>query len=179
MKLRYLSGLVVFCLATTALFAQTDAPATREDVLKLFDVMKIHEQMASVMTTIATQQRAMMHEGMRKHFPQISDEELARLDKFTTDTMKEMPIDGMLDDMIPVYQKHLNKGDVDAMSAFYASPTGQKLLREMPAMTAESMEAAGPHIQGMMEKVMDRVEKMAEEDRKKQSGSPQPATNKN
>jgi hypothetical protein len=179
MKLRSLLGLVVFCVATTSLFAQTDANATREDVLKLFDVMKIHEQMASVMTTIATQQRAMMHEGMRKHFPQISDEELARLDKFTTDTMKDMPIDSLLDDMIPVYQKHLSKGDVDAMSTFYASPTGQKLLREMPAMTAESMQAAGPHIQGMMEKVMDRAEKMAEEDRKKQSGSSQPATDKN
>jgi uncharacterized protein len=179
MKLRYLSVIVVLCAATTSLFAQNDAPATREDVLKLFDVMKIHEQMTSVMTTIATQQRTMMHEGMRKHFPQISDAELARLDKFTTDTMKDMPIDGMLDDMIPVYQKHLSKGDVDAMSTFYASPTGQKLLREMPAMTAESMQAAGPHIQGMMEKVMDRAEKMAEEDRKKQSGSSQPATDKN
>jgi len=109
MKLRHLSGIVVSFVATASLFAQTDAPATREDVLKLFDVMKIHEQMTSVMTTIATQQRTMMHEGMRKHFPQISDAELARLDKFTTDTMKDMPIDGMLDDMIPVYQKHLSK----------------------------------------------------------------------
>jgi hypothetical protein len=85
----------------------------------------------------------------------------------------------MLDDMIPVYQKHLTKGDVDAMGAFYSSPTGQKLLREMPAMTAESMQAAGPRIQAMMEKVMDRAEKMAEEDRQKQSGSPPPATDKN
>jgi hypothetical protein len=179
MKLRHFSGIVVFCMATASLFAQTDGPATREDVLRLFDVMRIHEQMTSVMTTIATQQRAMMHEDMRKHLPQISDAELARLDKFTTDTMKDMPIDGMLDDMIPVYQKHLSKEDVDAMGVFYASATGQKLLREMPAMTAESMQAAGPHIQAMMEKVMDRAEKMAEEDRKRQSGSPQPATDKN
>ena len=179
MKLRHLLVIMVLCAATTSLFAQADAAATREDVLKLFDVMRVREQMASVMTTIATQQRAMMHEGMRKHFPQISDEELARLDKFTTDTMKDMPFDGMLDDMIPVYQRHLTKGDVGAMGAFYASPTGQKLLREMPAMTAESMQAAGPRIQAMMEKVMDRAEQMAEEDRKKQSGSPQPATDKN
>ena len=178
MKLRHFVGILFFCVATAALFAQNDVPATCEDVLKLFDVMKIHEQMTSVMTTIAAQQRAMMQEGMRKHFPQISDAELARLDKFTTDTMKDMPIDGMLDDMIPVYQKHLSKGDVQAMSASSASPTGQKLLHEMPAMTAESMQAAGPHIP-MMETVMDRAEKMAEEDRKKQSGSAQPATDKN
>ena len=58
MKLRHLSVIVVLCTATTSLFAQADAPATREDVLKLFDVMKVQEQMTSVMTTIATQQRA-------------------------------------------------------------------------------------------------------------------------
>jgi hypothetical protein len=121
----------------------------------------------------------MIHESMRKRFPQITDEELARLDQFTAEIAKDLPIDGMLDDMIPVYQKHLSKGDVDAMSTFYSSPTGQKLLREMPAMTAESMQAAGPRIQGMMDKVMDRAEQMAEEDRKRHSASPRPATDKN
>jgi len=179
MKFRHVLGVVAVCLVVAPLFAQTNVPATREDVLKLFDVMKIHEQMTSVMSTIAAQQREMMHEGMRKHFPQITDEELVRLDKFTSDTMKDMPIDGMLDDMIPVYQKHLTKSDVDAMSAFYSSPTGQKLLREMPAMTGEAMQAAGPRIQAAMDKVMERAETMAEEDRKKQPASPQPVHSKN
>jgi len=45
----------------------------------------------------------------------------------------------MLDDMIPVYQRHLTKQDVDSMLAFYNTPTGQKLLREQPAMMAEGM----------------------------------------
>jgi uncharacterized protein len=179
MKLRFLSGIFVICVMAAPLFAQADVPATREDVLKLFDVMKVHEQMTTVMTTIAAQQRTMIHEGMRKHFPKITDQELARLDKFTTDTMKDMPIDGMLDDMIPVYQKHLSKSDVDAMSAFYASPTGQKLLHEVPAMTAESMQAAGPRIQVMMDNVMERAEQMADEDRKQQGASSAPAADKN
>ena len=65
--------------------------------------------------------------------------------------------------MVPVYQKHLNKSDVDAMSAFYSSPTGRKLLREMPAMTAESMQAASPRIQAMMDRVMERARAMANE----------------
>jgi hypothetical protein len=117
---------------------------------------------------------------MRKRFPQITDEELARLDQFTSDIMKDVPIDGMLDDMIPVYQKHLSKSDVDAMSAFYSSSTGQKLLREMPAMTAESMQAAGPRIQAMMDKVMDRAEKMADAERKNRKAGPtRPAVDKN
>jgi hypothetical protein len=171
---------IILVLAVVApLIAQSDAPATREDVRKLFEVMKIHDQMTVVMESVAKQQRTMMHEGMRKRMPQITDQELARLDQFASEIMQDLPIDGVLDDMVPVYQKHLSKGDVSAMSAFYSSPTGEKLMKEMPAMTAESMQAAGPRMQAMMDKMMDRIEKMAEEDSKKQGGSPRPETDKN
>ena len=160
-------------------FAQADAAASREDVLKLFDTMKVHEQMALVMDSVLKQQRTMMHDAMRKRYPQMTDQDLTRLDQFTNEFMKDLPLDSMLDDMVPVYQRHLTRGDVEAMGTFYASPTGQKLLREMPAMTAESMQAAGPRIQQMMDKLMDRVEQMAREDQKKHSESAHPATEKN
>jgi hypothetical protein len=171
--------IILILAVVTALFAQSDTPATREDVMKLFDIMKIHEQMILLMDTVAKQQRTMIHETMRKRMPQITDQELARLDQFTSEIMKDMNLDGMLDDMVPVYQKHLSKSDVDSMNVFYSSPTGQKLMKEMPAMTAESMQAAGPRMQAMMDKMMDRIEKMAEEDRNKEKGSQRPATEKN
>lgn len=179
MKLRCLSGTLLLFITIAPLLAQSDAPATREDVLKLFDTMNIHEQMRSVMDSVVKQQRAMIHETLKKRSPQITEEDFARLDQLTANIVKDMPVDPLLDDMIPVYQKHLSRSDVDAMTTFYASPTGQKLLREMPAMTAESMQAAGPHMQAMMEKVMDQAEKMDAEGRKKQSGSPKPVTDKN
>jgi uncharacterized protein len=176
---RRLFPIILVLAVITPLIARSDAPATREDVMKLFDIMKIHDQMTLVMESVAKQQRTMLHDTMRKRMPQITDQELARLDQFSAEVMKDLPLDGILDDMVPVYQKHLSKSDVDAMSAFYSSPTGQKLMKEMPAMTAESMQAAGPRMQAMMDKMMDRIEKMAEEDRKKQGGSPRPATDKN
>jgi len=179
MRLRRMSAVTLLFVASSPLLAQSDAPATREDVLKLFDTMKIHEQMRSVMDSVVKQQRAMIHETLKKRSPQITEEDFARLDQLTANIVKDMPVDTLLDDMIPVYEKHLSRSDVDAMNTFYASPTGQKLLREMPAMTAESMQAAGPHMQAMMEKVMDQAEKMDAEGRKKQSGSPKPAIDKN
>jgi uncharacterized protein len=167
---------VVLCVLTLvgySVHAQTsDAPATREDVLKLFDTMKIHEQMRLVMNSVLTQQRAMVHEALKKRDPNVSDDELKRLDQFMNDLMKDMPINELLDDMIPVYQKHLTRADVDAMDTFYASPTGQKLLREMPAMTAESIQAANPHMQAMMDKIMNRAEQEVEQDHGKH-GAPQ------
>jgi hypothetical protein len=160
-------------LGVCQLGAQTsDIPATREDILKLFDTMKIHDQMRLVMDSVLTQQRAMVHEELRKRDPNVSADELKHLDQFMSDLMKNMPTNELLDDMIPVYQKHLSRADVGAMDAFYASPTGQKLLREMPAMTAESVQAANPHMQAMMEKIMDQTEQQVEQDREKH-GAPQ------
>ena len=155
------------------------APATRDDILKLFDTMHIRDQMRLVMDSVAKQQREMIREGLKRRAPQMTEQDLARLDQFTSDVLKDFPVDGMLDDMIPVYQKHLNKADVDAMNAFYQSPTGQKMLREMPAMTAESMQASSPRIQAMMDKVMERAEQLAREERNKKTQTEQPATKKN
>jgi uncharacterized protein len=179
MKIRCLSVILLLFAAIAPLLAQSDAPATREDVVKLFDVMEIRDQMRMVMESALKQQRAMIRENLKKHSPEITEEELARMDRASADIMKDLPLDGMIDDMIPVYQKHLTHADVDAMSAFYASPTGQKLLREMPAMTTESMQAAAPRIQAMMDKVMDRAEKMSTEEREKRTQPSKPAPDKN
>ena len=175
---------VVFLMIALPALAQvadsaSAAPATRDDILKLFDTMHIRDQMRLVMDSVAKQQREMIREGLKKRAPQMTEQDLGRLDQFTSDILKDFPVDGMLDDMIPVYQKHLNKADVDAMNAFYQSPTGQKMLREMPAMTAESMQASSPRIQAMMDKVMERAEQLAREERNKKTQTEQPATKKN
>jgi hypothetical protein len=49
----------------------------------------------------------------------------------------------MVDAIVPIYQKHLTKADLTAITAFYSSPAGQKILAEMPAIMSESMQAGG------------------------------------
>jgi len=169
---------LVLCVSLPAGFAQSaatgDTPATREDVVKLFKVMKVHEQVRAVMDAMVKQQRTMMHDMIAKKYPDTSDEEFRRYDSVMGDFMKKFPMDAMLDDMIPVYQKHLSKTDVEAMSAFYTSPTGEKLLHDLPAMTTESMQAMAPRLQTMLDDMTKRVERMAnEEHEKKESPKPQ------
>jgi uncharacterized protein len=179
--MKKLCGLLAFSLLlTVGSFAQSgaegDVPATREDVVKLFDLMHVQQQTRSAIEAMVKQQRAMVREALRKRHPEMEDEQLKHLDSFMDDFWKDFPIDQMLDDMIPVYQKHLTKTDVDAMSTFYSSPTGKKLLSEMPAIMSESMQAMMPHLRESMDKMMDRVEKQAESEKKKQA---KPTTDKN
>lgn len=135
--------------------------------------MHIRQQMRSVMEGVMKQQGSLVRDTIRQRYPQITDEDMAHMNDYMLESLKELPVDGMLDDMIPVYQKHLTQPDVEAMIAFYASPTGQKLMQEMPAMTSEGMQAAYPRMQKQMEKVMQRVEeRMKEKSPPKKNSAP-------
>ena len=120
--------------------------ASKEDVRKLFDVMASQEQMRQMMQQVFKQMQAIKREELKKAQPDISDEELARADRRSEDLLKSFPWDDVLDDMVPIYQRHFTKSDIAALTAFYSSSAGQKLLREMPAVVAESMRAAYPRI---------------------------------
>jgi len=171
---RCLISLVLVIAASCTMVGQqpADETASREDILKLFEVMHIRDQMKQVIDQVGKQMKTMNHEQIRKRDPEATDAQFARLDAMSDRLLRSMPIDGMLDDMIPVYQKHLTKSDVDAMVAFYSTPTGQKILGQMPAMAAEGMQAMQPRLRKMMDDTTDRIEKMAEEETQKQNAKP-------
>jgi hypothetical protein len=169
-------SLVVLLLAASTTFAQQpapgDAPATKEDIQHLFDVMQIHQQMHQVMDAMMKQQSTMIHETLKKRYPQSSADRIARADQLIAETMKDMPMDAMLDDMIPIYQRHFSKTDIDAMSTFYASPTGQKMMREMPALTSESMQVSYARMQKQVDAIQQRAEQIVKEDQEKPKNAP-------
>ena len=164
---RTLRLLTVLLMALGPLFAQqpsaSDAPSTKEDIEKLFTTMHVREQMRNMMDLMVKQSKQMTHDALKRKVPDISEKDLERIDAMSDRMLKELDTNGMIDDMIPVYQRHLTKADVAAMAAFYETPTGQKLLREQPQMTAEAMQAVQPRMEKMMSKVMDEAEKMAKE----------------
>jgi hypothetical protein len=158
-----LAALLLFSLCAFGQQAPGDSPASREQILKMFEVMHIRQQMRPMMEGMFKQQSALVRETMKQRYPQITDQEMARTNDVMVESVKDFPIDEMLDDMIPVYQKHLTQTDAEAMIVFYSSPAGQKLMQELPAITSEGMQAAYPRMQKHMEKVMQRVEQQMNE----------------
>jgi uncharacterized protein len=155
-----LAACLFITLSSTAQVTVSIAPdaATKDDVKKLFDVMASREQMQDMMHQMFTQMRSLSREQMKKRQPDVSEDELARMDRESEELIKHFPLDSMLDDMIPIYQRHFTKTDIDALTAFYSSPAGQKFLHEMPAVTAESMKAMYPRIQAEIENAIHRAE---------------------
>jgi hypothetical protein len=170
---RCLTSLMLVLATACAMIGQQaaagDTSPTRQDILKLFEVTHVRDQMKQVMDSVMKQMKSMSREQMKKHAPATTDEDVARLDAMAAQLFKDMPIDGLLDDMIPVYQKHLTKTDVDAMVGFYSTPTGQKILSEMPAITAEGMQAVQPRLRKIVDETTEKMEKMANEEAQKQN----------
>jgi hypothetical protein len=139
------------------------SPATREDVEGLFTTMHIREQMRNMIDLMAKQSKEMAQDALKKKMPDLSEKELNRLTAIMDQSTKGFDLDGMISDMVPVYQHHLTKADVGVMTAFYETTTGQKMLREQPQMTAEAMNAVQPRMQKMMSSMMEDAEKMTQE----------------
>jgi uncharacterized protein len=146
--------------AQTTVSVAPDA-ASKEDVQKLFDVMASRQQMTQMMQQMFTQMRNMNREQLKKKHPEMTDADLARGDRESEDLIKNFPMDEMLNDMIPIYQRHFTKSDIDALIAFYSSPVGQKFLHETPAVTAETMRAVYPQIEAAVDAAIKRADHAA------------------
>ncbi|MGZ3180975.1 MAG: DUF2059 domain-containing protein [Telluria sp.] len=60
---------------------------------------------------------------------------------------------------IPLYAKHFTAEELKQMTAFYASPAGQKMLAEMPQIAGESMQVSQRVIVPRMEQAMQEFMK--------------------
>jgi uncharacterized protein len=152
--------LLVLLLFASVGFAQqnsADAPASKADIERFLEAMHTRDLLKTMTGTMTKQMHQMVHDLVKKQ-PNLPTDFEARMEKTTDDMLKDFPVDEYLEVVTPVYQKHLTKGDVDALVAFYASPTGQKFIQELPVIQAEAIEAASPIIQKMMAKAMERVQ---------------------
>jgi len=145
MKPFLITACLLLALSETGLAQQAaDAPASKEDVEKYFQVMRSREMLDKVIEAMSKPMQQMIHEQCERGKVKLPPDCEAQMNKIIEGMWKQMPWDEMLQAMVPTYQKHFTKGDIDALVAFYGSPIGQKVLREMPAITAEAMESMMP-----------------------------------
>ena len=148
--------------------------ASREKVLQLLNLIDIKKTTDIAMRAAVQQIKANAMQSIQQEVPTSTPEEMKRfndmIDGVTLDTLSSLHIDEMIEVIVPVYQRHFTDADLDAVLAFYSSPTGQKFLNETPQILQETMMAMGPMqqkmMQEMMQKMQQRMEKLMEEEKK-------------
>jgi hypothetical protein len=159
--------------------SDADSPATKEDVEKYLQVVHSHDMMKKMAAAMVQSMHQMLHQQYLKHKDSLPADYESKMTAMVDDMFENMPMDEMMQAMAPVYQKHFTRGDIDGLIAFYSSPTGEKLLREMPSIMAEAMQNAVPIMTRYMETVQQRL--LQETDimiaqSKKSSGANTPVT---
>jgi len=114
--------------------------------------------MKQMMEQMSKPMHQMVHDQFEKDRDKLPPDFESHLNKIMDDMLNDLPLDELMQSMVPVYQKHFTKGDIDVLIAFYSAPTGQKMLREMPAIMAEAMQAEIPIMQKEMKAITERVQ---------------------
>jgi hypothetical protein len=151
--------------------------STRDEVVRFMELMQVRSQMMTIMNASEGQQKRIAEQSFKQTHPNATPQQLQRTDQMIDTTMKEMTSGGMIDEMIdaivPIYQRHFSKADLDAILAFYTSPVGQKMQNENPAIAQESMQAVGDivskRLPELTQKMKVQMDKMAAEDKKANS----------
>jgi uncharacterized protein len=160
MKLRLLAAILFLSTGWTCAAQQNaaDAPATKEDIQRYLQIVHSREMTRKMLEAMSKPMHQMVHEQYLKDKDKLPADFEARVNKMTDDMFKSFPLEEIEDAMVPVYQKHFTKGDVDALVAFYSTPTGQKLIKELPAINAEAMQEMMPLIRKSIDTMNQHVQ---------------------
>ena len=155
----------------TAAAIAPENQATTDQLAKLFEVMRIKQQMASMRMMVPGMVQQQIQAAMKqtedsmpagsKPTPEQREKMQAVMSKYVGKAMDLYPTDEMLADMTAIYQRHLSKDDVDGLTTFYGSPAGQHLLDAQPVIAQEYMPLVmgkvGQRSQVMMKEMMKEM----------------------
>jgi hypothetical protein len=150
-----------------------DQQPTKEQLIKLFELMRVRDQLATVtkmMPALVQQQMKAHMQQMRKDHPEMAlmSEEKQQaagmvMDKFMARVFDIYTPDEMISDMAGIYQKHLSRSDVDGMIAFYSTPAGQHMVAMTPVIMQEYMPLVMQRMQERMKPLTDEMSKEMEQ----------------
>src|SRR6476661_4162691 len=129
-----------------------DAP-THDQVMTLLDLLQIRKMMGTMMDGMKQAVKQGAEQSFRERVPDPTPKQLEALNGMVEDALGELPMDEMVEAVVPIYRRHLSKSDVDEMIRFFGGPVGQKLLREQPQMMQEGMQAGVAVQQKRMEQI--------------------------
>ena len=173
MKRFLLFATLCTAMALPAIAQTADTPASREDVEKYLQLMHSREMFQQTLDVMSKPLHQMIHEQYLKDQDKLPADFEPRMNQMMDEMLSGLPYDEIQEKMVPVYQKHLTAGDLNALIAFYSSPTGQKMLKEMPTLMADTMQVTMPLIRDHIEKVTQRMQDQIAQ--MKRSAKPGPA----
>ena len=146
--------------------AQSQESPSTDDVQKYLQVMRAERQLQTMIQIMTKSARQGARQTFLQKMPDATPEQIADVESLAEGLFADVPINDIMLDLIPVYQKHISKADLQALTQFFSSPTGQRFLNEQPKMMQEMGEVSSVRMQqrlgGVMEKFDTKLTEMVE-----------------
>jgi hypothetical protein len=149
----------LLAFAAPALAQTAEEPASRDDVILYLRTMHSHDLFRRTIEAQFQAMQQLLHDQVLKGKGSVPADFDSRVKKEMDDLSKNMPIDEIVQAMIPTYQKYFTHGDIEAMNTFYSSPVGQKVLQALPDVMREGMQAAMPIMSKYISDSKERMQK--------------------
>jgi hypothetical protein len=131
---------------------------TAAQVMKLLELMHVQDGLQITLDAMKDQLKGGADQALREKIVNPSPEQIRAAHNIVDEEFQRLSLDSMIQDIVPVYQRHFTRSDVDALIAFYSSPAGRKIVREQPAMLRESMQATAAAQRQKMELLLARMD---------------------
>jgi hypothetical protein len=126
---RFIFGWVVLLILTASASAVQEADSTAE---KRGDIERLMTLTGS--GNLGIQVMDQMIESFKKSFPQVPY-------SFWDDIKAEFDAASLVQMCVPIYERHLSHSDIKEFIRFYESPAGQRMIKVLPVIMQESMNA--------------------------------------
>lgn len=113
---------IVTCISVAHAEISKEKRKQVEKMIRLTGMEKLMDQIKTQLISGMKTQSKNLPEGFWEKFEQKLD------------------VNGLLEKLIPVYDKYYTVEDLKAINAFYESPVGQRMLSTLPQVMQESMK---------------------------------------
>jgi len=175
-KLRLgLTALVLSAAAAAAMAAQSGPPSD-ESIRKIFAVTHLSSILDTYMAQMKTSMRAGMQQAtaskpLNDRQRQIMDD---MGDKMVALVQEQLDWPDLEAQITQVYRESYTQKDVDAMLAFYRSPTGQKVIAKQPQVMQQMSQYAMSRMKDLLPKLQQLQRDTAAQLKAAASDSPAP-----
>ena len=112
-------------------------PVKEAAIRKLFEVQGTKTSMEQVISEMSANMKPTLSKMLP---PGEYQDKLIPL--FFEKFQSKLKTDDLLDLIVPIYDKHLSKEDIDGLAQFYQTPLGKKMTSVLPQVLVESQTAA-------------------------------------
>lgn len=112
------------CLIVLALLG-ADSPSKEADIRHLMEMTGMSQLGAQISDQLMT--------SFKAAFPKVPE-------GVWKEVKGELKPEELVAQLVPVYDRHFTQDEIKGLIAFYETPLGKKLVKELPLLTAESLE---------------------------------------